>query len=58
MLKWRIDYEKDNINCFTMWVYCLAITGCGNSKNEFDVGKKSDIQVSQYDVSLSIKEGT
>lgn len=36
----------------------LGITGCGSSKNEFDVGNKSDIQISQNDVSLSIKDGT
>lgn len=36
----------------------LGITGCGNSKNEFDVGNKSDIQISQSDISLSVKDGT
>lgn len=36
----------------------LGITGCRNSKNEFDVGNKSDVQISQNDVSLSIKDGT
>lgn len=36
----------------------LGIIGCGNSKNEFDVGNKSDIQISQSDISLSVKDGT
>lgn len=36
----------------------LGIAGCGNSKNEFDVGNKSDIQISQSDISLSVKDGT
>lgn len=39
-------------------VMFLGITGCGNSKNEFDVGNKSDIQISQSDISLSVKDGT
>lgn len=36
----------------------LGLTGCENSKNEFDIGNKSDVQISQNDVSLSIKDGT
>ena len=46
---------------FTILICCfifLGITGCGNAKNEFDVGNKSDVQISQNDVSLSIKDGT
>lgn len=39
-------------------VMFLGITGCGNSKNEFDVGNKSAVQILQNDVSLSIKDGT
>lgn len=39
-------------------VMFLGITGCGNSKNEFDVGNKSDIQISQSDISLSVKDDT
>lgn len=35
----------------------LGITGCGN-KNKFDIGNKSDIQISEQDVSLTIKDGT
>lgn len=34
----------------------LGITGCGKSKNEFDIGNKSDIKVSQNDVIMTIKD--
>ena len=36
----------------------LGIIGCGITKNKFDVGEKSDIEVVKNDVSLSVKEGT
>ena len=36
----------------------LGITGCGNSKNEFDIGNKSDIKISQNDVVMTIKDET
>lgn len=36
----------------------LGITGCKNSKYKFDVGKESNVQISQNGVSLSIKDGT
>ena len=39
-------------------VMALGMTGCGKSKNEFDIGNKSDIKVSQNDVIMTIKEGT
>lgn len=39
-------------------IMAFSITGCGNSKNEFDVGGKSNIEVIKRDVSLSLKEGT
>lgn len=34
------------------------MTGCGKKKNEFDIGNKSDIKISQNDVIMTIKEGT
>ena len=34
------------------------MTGCGKQKNEFNIGDKSDIKVSQNDVIMTIKEGT
>lgn len=36
----------------------LGMTGCGKSKNEFNIGNKSDIKISQNDVIMTIKEGT
>lgn len=36
----------------------LGMTGCGKSKNELDIGNKSDIKVSQNDVIMTIKDGT
>ena len=36
----------------------LGMTGCGKSKNEFDIGNKSDIKISQNDVTMTIKDGT
>ncbi len=36
----------------------LGLTGCGKSKNEFDIGNKSDIKISQNDVAMTIKEET
>ncbi len=38
-------------------VMVVVFTGCGK-KNEFDIGSKSDIIISQENVSLSIKDGT
>ena len=43
---------------FLCGVMALGVTGCGKSKNEFDIGDKSDIKVSQNDVIMTIKEGT
>ena len=39
-------------------VMVLRITGCRSLKNEFEVGNKSDIKISQNDVIMTIKEGT
>ncbi len=36
----------------------LGMTGCGKSKKEFDIGNKSDIKISQNDVTMTIKDGT
>ena len=36
----------------------LGLTCCGKQKNEFDIGNKSDIKISQNDVIMTIKEGT
>ena len=39
-------------------VMVLGMTSCGKSKNEFDIGNKSDIKITQNDVTMTIKEGT
>lgn len=39
-------------------VMVFVMTGCGKQKNEFDIGNKSDIKISQNDVIMTIKEGT
>lgn len=39
-------------------IMVLGITGCRSLKNEFEVGNKSDVKISQGNVSMSIKDGT
>lgn len=53
-----VDVKKTILTILLCGVLALGITGCGNSKNEFDIGNKSDVQISQNDVSLSVKNGT
>ncbi len=36
----------------------LTITGCNLNKNEFDIGEKSNINLTQNNITLSIKEET
>lgn len=39
-------------------VMVLGMTGCVKLKNEFDIGSKSNIIISQNDVTMTIKKGT
>lgn len=39
-------------------IMVLTMTGCANAKNKLDIGNKSNINVSQNDVIMTIKEGT
>lgn len=39
-------------------VMVLGLTGCGTNKNKFDIGNKSDIEIVEKGVSLSVKEDT
>lgn len=39
-------------------VLILTMTGCVKTKNKLDIGNKSDINVSQNDVIMTIKDGT
>ncbi len=36
----------------------LGLTGCGTDKNEFDIGKESNIEIVEKGVTLSIKDNT
>lgn len=36
----------------------LGLTGCGTNKNEFDIGKESNIEIVEKGVSLTVKEKT
>lgn len=37
---------------------CLFSTGCQTNKKKFDIGEKSDIQIIENEIALSLKEGT
>jgi len=50
--------KKKLLTILLCGIMAFSITGCGNSKNEFDVGGKSNIEVVKSDVSLSLKKGT
>ena len=50
--------KKTILTVLLCGVMVLGMTGCGKQKNEFDIGNKSDIKISQNDVIMTIKEGT
>ena len=50
--------KKTILTILLCGVMVLEMTGCGKKKNEFDIGNKSDIKISQNDVIMTIKEGT
>ena len=50
--------KKTILTILLCGVMVLEMTGCGKQKNEFDIGNKSDIKISQNDVIMTIKEGT
>ena len=39
-------------------IMVLGTAGCEKAKNKFDIGNKSNIKISQNDVTMNIKEGT
>ena len=47
--------KKTILTILLCGVMVLAMTGCGKSKNEFDILNKSDIKISQNDVTIIIK---
>lgn len=50
--------KKTILTILLCGVMVLGMTGCGKQKNEFDIGNKSDIKISQNDVIMTLKEGT
>ena len=50
--------KKTILTILLCGIMVLGMTGCGKQKNEFDIGNKSDIKISQNDVIMTIKEGT
>ena len=50
--------KKTILTILLCGVMVLGMTGCGKQKNEFDIGNKSDIKISQNDDIMTIKEGT
>ena len=50
--------KKTILTILLCGVIVLEMTGCGKSKNEFDIGNKSDIKVSENGVIMTIKDGT
>ena len=50
--------KKTILTILLCGVMVLGMTGYGKQKNEFDIGNKSDIKISQNDVIMTIKEGT
>ena len=50
--------KKTILTILLCGVMLLGMTGCGKQKNEFDIGNKSDIKISQNDVIMTIKEET
>lgn len=36
----------------------LVLTGCGTNKNEFDIGKESNIEIVEKGISLTVKKNT
>ena len=50
--------KKTILTILVCGIFVIGLTGCGKTKNEFDVGDKSDIQISQSDITLAIKDGT
>lgn len=50
--------KKQILTILLCGIMVLGIAGCGNSKNEFDVGNKSNVQILQNEVVMTIKDGT
>mgnify|MGYP003468741322 CR=1 FL=1 len=50
--------KKTILTILLCGIMVLVMAGCEKQKNEFDIGNKPDIKISQNDVIMTIKEGT
>lgn len=50
--------KKKIITILLCGVILLVVTGCEKIKNEFEIGEKSDIELTDKGISLSVKEDT
>ena len=50
--------KKTILTILVCGIMVLGLTGCGTNKNEFDIGKTSNIEIVEKGVSLTVKENT
>ncbi len=50
--------KKTILSILLCGVMVFALTGCDKLKNDFEIGNKSDIKISQNDVIMTIKDKT
>ena len=50
--------KKTILTILLCGIMVLGMAGCGKEKNKFDIGNKSNIKISQNDVTMTIKDGT
>ena len=50
--------KKTILTILVCGIMVLGLTGCGTNKNEFDIGKESNIEIVEKGVSLTVKENT
>ena len=50
--------KKTILTILVCGIMVLGLTGCGTNKNEFDIGKKSNIEFVEKGVSLTVKKNT
>lgn len=50
--------KKTILTILVCGIMVFGLTGCGTNKNEFDLGKESNIKIVEKGVSLTVKENT
>ena len=50
--------KKTILSILLCGVMVFGLTGCDKLKNDFEIGNKSDIKISQNDVIMTIKDKT